>query len=232
MRAASLGSGRAKVAELVRRSCEVLGRDRVAVPQTRVASTRSSPRSPTNPTACTSTACGCGRLRSVLGGFTGGRSDARRRGARARRVSRSGRELGVVRDIEVRAEVAREMLAQAGIDDPAVERRLIGQRARGVCGGSSSGCWSLQAPRAPRSARGCCAPFADAPRRCRRLIARLRSVLIAAVARQARRVETAGARLDGTDARVPRAPRGRRDGMRLRGGGCQRCRSRAALRRA
>jgi CHAD domain-containing protein len=64
------------------------------------------------------------RLRSVLAGFEDS-LDAR--SARRLRVAFAqwGSELGVVRDIEVRASVAEETLAQAGIDDPAVVRRLV-----------------------------------------------------------------------------------------------------------
>lgn len=64
------------------------------------------------------------RMRSVLAGFED-QLDAR--GAERIRVAYAawGRELGVVRDIEVRAAVAEETLAAAGIDDPSVRRRLV-----------------------------------------------------------------------------------------------------------
>ncbi len=64
------------------------------------------------------------RLRSVLGGF---RDALDTRAAERLRVAYAewGRELGVVRDIEVRADVAEELLERAEIDDPAVVRRLV-----------------------------------------------------------------------------------------------------------
>ncbi|MFC8682092.1 CHAD domain-containing protein [Microbacterium ureisolvens] len=64
------------------------------------------------------------RLRSVLAGFE---DDLDARAAQRLRVlfAQWGSELGVVRDIEVRATVAEETLAEAGIDDPAVVRRLV-----------------------------------------------------------------------------------------------------------
>jgi CHAD domain-containing protein len=64
------------------------------------------------------------RLRSVLAGF---QDSLDPRSAQRLRVvfAQWGSELGVVRDIEVRAAVAEELLAEAGIDDPAVVRRLV-----------------------------------------------------------------------------------------------------------
>ncbi|WP_169580830.1 MULTISPECIES: CHAD domain-containing protein [Microbacterium] len=64
------------------------------------------------------------RLRSVLGGF---RDALDTHAAERLRVAFGewGRELGVVRDIEVRATVAAETLERAGIDDPRVLRRLV-----------------------------------------------------------------------------------------------------------
>ncbi|TDN87515.1 CHAD domain-containing protein [Microbacterium sp. BK668] len=64
------------------------------------------------------------RLRSVLAGF---RDVLDEPAAEAVRVEYRewGRELGVVRDIEVRADVAEGELADAGIDDPRMRRRLV-----------------------------------------------------------------------------------------------------------
>jgi len=137
------------------------------------------------------------RLRSVLGGF---REALDARAAERVRVAYAewGRELGVVRDIEVRAEVAGEMLARAGIDDPDVERRLIGSEQEAYAAAHQRLVELAGSPRAEERAR-LLRDFADAadPVEPDREAA---DVLIAAVARQARRVEKAGARLDGTDA--------------------------------
>lgn len=64
------------------------------------------------------------RLRSVLAGFE--ESFDTRQTERLRvAYAEWGSQLGVVRDIEVRASVAAETLELAGIDDPAVVRRLV-----------------------------------------------------------------------------------------------------------
>ncbi|MBW9110597.1 CHAD domain-containing protein [Microbacterium ureisolvens] len=64
------------------------------------------------------------RLRSVLAGF---QDSLDTRSAQRLRVAFSqwGSELGVVRDIEVRAAVAEETMREAGIEDAEVVRRLI-----------------------------------------------------------------------------------------------------------
>lgn len=64
------------------------------------------------------------RLRSVLGGF---REVLDARAADRLRVAFAewGRDLGVVRDTEVRATIAEEMLLRAGVRDPHVVRRLV-----------------------------------------------------------------------------------------------------------
>ncbi|KHK96185.1 hypothetical protein LK09_16250 [Microbacterium mangrovi] len=65
------------------------------------------------------------RLRSILAGY---RHVVDVRAADRVRVAYGewGRELGVVRDIEVRAAVAVDLLTRAGVDDPGIVHRLIG----------------------------------------------------------------------------------------------------------
>src|SRR5687768_5474381 len=64
------------------------------------------------------------RLRSVLAGFE--ESFDTRQTERLRvAYAEWGSQLGVVRDVEVRASVAAETLELAGIDDPAVVHRLV-----------------------------------------------------------------------------------------------------------
>ncbi|WP_347978243.1 CHAD domain-containing protein [Microbacterium sp. ProA8] len=138
------------------------------------------------------------RLRSVLGGF---RDALDARAAERVRVAYAewGRELGVVRDIEVRAQVAAEMLERAGIDDPDVQRRLIRSEQEAYSGAHQRLVELAASPRAEERAR-LLREFVDAanPVEPDREAA---EVLTAAVARQARRVEKADSRLDGTDAR-------------------------------
>ncbi|MFK4804674.1 CHAD domain-containing protein [Microbacterium sp. ZW CA_36] len=137
------------------------------------------------------------RLRSVLGGF---RDALDARAAERVRVAYAewGRELGVVRDIEVRAEVAGEMLERAGIDDPDVQRRLVGTEQEAYSVAQQRLVELAGSPRAEERRR-LLREFVDAanpvdPDR------DAAEVLAAAVARQARRVEKAESRLDGTDA--------------------------------
>jgi len=69
------------------------------------------------------------RLRSVLAGFRDSLDREAVEDVRAR-YRQWGRELGEVRDMEVRAEVAEQELAAAGIEDPNMFRRLVeGDRA-------------------------------------------------------------------------------------------------------
>src|SRR6478735_7040916 len=64
------------------------------------------------------------RLRSVLAGFRDSLDGPAADDVRAR-FREWGGELGVVRDMEVRAEVAETELAAAGIADPAMIHRLV-----------------------------------------------------------------------------------------------------------
>jgi CHAD domain-containing protein len=64
------------------------------------------------------------RLRSVLAGFRDRLDRETADGMRAR-FAEWGGELGAVRDMEVRADVAEQELADAGIDDPDMVRRLV-----------------------------------------------------------------------------------------------------------
>jgi len=65
------------------------------------------------------------RLRSVLAGFRDYLDDAAAEHLRVQ-FAEWGRELGVVRDIEVRANAAASAIDELGIDDPHLERRLVG----------------------------------------------------------------------------------------------------------
>lgn len=138
------------------------------------------------------------RLRSVLGGFRG---DLDTRAAERVRVAFAewGRELGVVRDIEVRATVAAQMLERAGVDDPAVQRRLIDNEREAYPAAHRRLVELAGSPRAEERAR-LLRDFVDAPA----TLGRDRpaaEVLAAAVAKRARRVRKAEARLDGSDER-------------------------------
>lgn len=136
------------------------------------------------------------RLRSVLAGF---QDDLDSRAARRLRVAYAewGRELGVVRDIEVRADVADELLARAGIDDPAVVRRLVGSERDAYPGAHAR---LVELARSPRSR--------ERERMLRALVDAAfvvdpgrpaAGVLAAALSRQAHRVRKAEGRLDGSD---------------------------------
>lgn len=65
------------------------------------------------------------RLRSVLAGFRDS-LDAHAADALRAQFKEWGSELGVARDIEVRAAVAEDALAQAGVDDDVILQRLVG----------------------------------------------------------------------------------------------------------
>ncbi len=138
------------------------------------------------------------RLRSVLGGF---RDALDRRGADRVRVAYAewGRELGVVRDIEVRAAVAEETLAVAGVDDPAVVRRLVAGEREAYAVAHQRLVELARMPRAVERVR-MLREFGDAaivvePER------PAADVLGAVLSAQARRVENAQSRLDGGEER-------------------------------
>ena len=136
------------------------------------------------------------RLRSVLGGF---RDVLDARAAERVRVAFAewGRELGVVRDIEVRAEVAEEMLARAEIDDPEVARRLVDSEREAYRAAHRRLVELARSPRAEERAR-LLRDLADTVRPLEP-DRPAEDVLAAAVAKQARRVQKAEARLDDTD---------------------------------
>lgn len=138
------------------------------------------------------------RLRSVLAGFEDS-LDAR--AARRLRVAFAqwGSELGVVRDIEVRATVAEDTLADAGIDDPAVVRRLVDAERAAYSGAHARLVDLAGGPRARDREREL-REFVDAlvivdPERT------AATVLTDVLQTQAKRVRKAGRRLDGTDER-------------------------------
>lgn len=138
------------------------------------------------------------RLRSVLAGFEE-QLDAR--GAERIRVAYAawGRELGVVRDIEVRAAVAEETLATAGIDDPAVMRRLVDSEREAYSVAHARLVELAATPRAQARERDL-RELADAmvviePDR------PALPVLAELLQAQAKRVRTAERRLDGSDER-------------------------------
>jgi len=136
------------------------------------------------------------RLRSVLGGF---RDSLDSRAAERVRVAYAewGRELGIVRDIEVRADVAEDTLARAGIHDPAAVRRLVASQREAYPAAHARLVELARAPRALERAR-LLREFADAavvvdPDR------PAADVMAAALSKQARRVRRAKSRLDGSD---------------------------------
>ena len=138
------------------------------------------------------------RLRSVLAGFEDS-LDAR--AARRLRVAFAqwGSELGVVRDIEVRATVAEDTLVDAGIDDPAVVRRLVDAERAAYSGAHARLVDLAGGPRARDREREL-REFVDAlvivdPERT------AATVLTDVLQTQAKRVRKAGRRLDGTDER-------------------------------
>ncbi|MFE5411005.1 CHAD domain-containing protein [Microbacterium sp. NPDC056569] len=136
------------------------------------------------------------RLRSVLGGF---RDALDTRAAERLRVAYAewGRELGVVRDIEVRADVAAEMLERAGIDDPAIVHRLIESEREAYPDAHARLVELARSPRSEERAR-LLREFVDTP-----VVVEpdrpAADVLADVLAAQARRVEKAEGRLDGSD---------------------------------
>ena len=136
------------------------------------------------------------RLRSVLGGF---REALDARAAERVRVAYAewGRELGVVRDIEVRADVAEQLLERAEIDDPAVVHRLVESQREAYPVAHERLVELARSPRAQERAR-LLREFVDPP-----VVVEpdrpAADVLGAVLATQARRVEKAEDRLDGSD---------------------------------
>ncbi|MFF2487517.1 CHAD domain-containing protein [Microbacterium sp. NPDC058062] len=136
------------------------------------------------------------RLRSVLGGF---REALDARAAERVRVAYAewGRELGVVRDIEVRADVAEHLLERAEIDDPAVVHRLVESQREAYPVAHERLVELARSPRAEKRAR-LLREFVDSA-----VVAEpdrsAADVLAAVLATQARRVEKAEGRLDGSD---------------------------------
>ncbi|MGU3644097.1 CHAD domain-containing protein [Microbacterium sp. C23T] len=136
------------------------------------------------------------RLRSVLGGF---REALDARAAERVRVAYAewGRELGVVRDIEVRADVAEQLLERAEIDDPAVVHRLVESQREAYPVAHERLVELARSPRAEERAR-LLREFVDSA-----VVAEpdrsAADVLAAVLATQARRVEKAEGRLDGSD---------------------------------
>lgn len=136
------------------------------------------------------------RLRSVLGGF---RAELDTRSAERLRVAYAewGRELGVVRDIEVAVDVAEQLLERAQIDDPAVVHRLVESQRDAYAAAHQRLVQLAGSPRAEERTRllrefvdtaGVVEPDRPAP-----------DVLADVLANQARRVEKAEGRLDGSD---------------------------------
>jgi len=136
------------------------------------------------------------RLRSILAGF---RDELDTRAAERVRVAYAewGRELGVVRDIEVRAAVAEQMLERAGVDDVDVVRRLVVAERDAYDGAHARLVELAGEPRAV-ARREMLRAFVDAPAI---VGADTPAAEVAAeVLRvQARRVGKAAHRLDGTD---------------------------------
>lgn len=136
------------------------------------------------------------RLRSVLAGFRDVLDEPAAEDVRTR-YREWGRELGVVRDIEVRAEVAETELADAGVDDPLMHRRLVGAEREEYARAHERLVKFAAAPRGEERRRALDAlveasvvhdPDADA------------APLIAAVlSKQARRVRKAVGRVDGSE---------------------------------
>lgn len=137
------------------------------------------------------------RLRSVLAGFG---SELDRRAAERLRVQFAewGRELGVVRDIEVRALVAEEALANAGVDDPHIVGRLVEAERAEYAVAHARLVELAAAPRA-HERLALLRAFADPP-----VIADpdapAEEPVAAVLTAQARRVLKAADRADGTDA--------------------------------
>lgn len=136
------------------------------------------------------------RLRSVLGGF---REALDARAAERVRVAYAewGRELGVVRDIEVRADVAEQLLERAGFDDPAVVHRLVQSQREAYPAAHERLVELARSPRAEERAR-LLREFVD-PAVVVEPDRPAAAVLATVLAKQARRVEKAEGRLDGSD---------------------------------
>lgn len=136
------------------------------------------------------------RLRSVMAGF---RSVLDTRAEERVRVAYAewGRELGVVRDIEVRADVAEEMLARAEVHDPDIVRRLVTTEREAYAGAHAR---LLELSREPRAlARASMLhAFVDNPGLADPA-ARADDIIAAVLGAQVKRVRAAAKRVDGTD---------------------------------
>jgi CHAD domain-containing protein len=136
------------------------------------------------------------RLRSILAGF---RNQLDTRAAERVRVAYAewGRELGVVRDIEVRAAVAEETLQRAGVDDLDVFRRLV-LAERDAYDGAHARLVELAGEPRAVARREMMRTFVDAPA----IVGAdtpVAEVAAEVLRTQARRVTKAAHRLDGTD---------------------------------
>lgn len=137
------------------------------------------------------------RLRAVLSGFA---ADVDTRGAKHVRVvfGEWGRELGVVRDIEVRIALAEDLLERAEVDDPDVVRRLV-EDERGAYRTAQERLAELgREPRA-QARRELLGAFLEDPGIVR-TDAPAGEILIGVLEKQARRARKAARRLDGTTA--------------------------------
>lgn len=136
------------------------------------------------------------RLRSVLAGFN---ECLDAPAAERLRVSYAewGRELGVVRDIEVRADVAEESLERIGVDDPEIVHRLVDSERDQYTTAHARLVELSRTPRAEEREQLLRAFAADPP-----VVAPdedAASVLARVLRKQARRTKKAAKRLDGTD---------------------------------
>lgn len=136
------------------------------------------------------------RLRSVLAGYRGVLDAAT---ADRLRVDYAewGRELGVVRDIEVRAGIAAELLTRARIDDGTVHRRLVDEERIAYAQAHTRLVERAQGPKAASRA-GMLRAFVAAPGFSDPDAAADR-VVVRVLRDQERRVRRAVHRLDGTE---------------------------------
>ncbi|MDL9979050.1 CHAD domain-containing protein [Microbacterium sp. ASV49] len=150
------------------------------------------------------------RLRAVLAGFA---AEVDTRGAKHLRVvfGEWGRELGVVRDIEVRIGLAEDLLERAEVDDPEVVRRLVGDERSAYRTAHER---LAELGREPRArARGeLLAAFLEDPGIVRP-DALAGEILIGVLEKQARRARKAARHLDGTTSAFHAL---RKSGRRLR----------------
>jgi len=135
------------------------------------------------------------RLRSVLAGFRGS-LDTRTADALRVRYAEWGGQLGVVRDIEVRAAVAEEALERAGVDDPRVVARLVDSERGAYTAAHARLVELAESPRAIERSRlleqfAAASVVVDGEADAEPLVA-------AVLAKQTGRVQKAARRLDGT----------------------------------